>query len=349
MNPYIELIPDIDRWVEAGKTIGVATVIRTWGSSPRQPGAKMVFSSSGDISGSVSGGCVEGAVVQSGLQILETGRPESLHFGVTDETAWDVGLACGGQLDVFVNVLDVELMAKLRIEIEAERTVIVGTVIEGSDHVLGKHILLFEDGNISGQIGAGLQEPAERLLIACQNELKSGIVQLASEGEEPNTGEMFVELVLPPKQLVIVGGVHIAQTLVDLANTLGYRTVVIEPREAFANRERFANVSEILQEWPQDVLDRVEINHATAVAILTHDQKIDDPALEIVLPSKAFYVGALGSRKTQSERRERLLAAGVEEKYLDRLHGPIGLDIGARSPHEIALAIMAEIVAAQPS
>jgi len=348
VNPYLELITDIDRWLEQGKTIGVATVIRTWGSSPRQPGAKMIFTSIGDISGSVSGGCVEGAVVQTGIRVLETHRPELLHFGVTDETAWDVGLACGGQIEVFVNVLDVEMLAALRNEIDAERAAVSGTIIGGPENVIGQHILLRGDGSITGQIGAELQEPAEGHLIDCLRNLQSGIVTLSMEGVSPVTGEMFVELILPSKQLIIVGGVHIAQALVRLANVLGYRTVVIDPRKAFGSRERFELASEIIQAWPHEAFQRLDLNPSTAVAMLTHDPKIDDPALMVALPSKAFYVGALGSAKTQTKRRERLLTAGMDKLHLDRLHGPIGLDIGANSPQEIALAIMAEIIAAQP-
>lgn len=336
-----DILPDLERWQADNKSIALATVIQTWGSSPRRAGAKMALTPDGKITGSVSGGCVEGAVFEEGVQVLKSNRPKLLHFGVADETAWEVGLACGGSIDIFVKPLDTELFKSLRSLLTEEDTAVLVTVVRGPDGLLGRELLLKDDDGAVGSISDELNEQA---LNVARETLAQGESRRATLNEDV---EVFMEVILPPPTLIAVGGVHITIALMALAKTLGYRTVVIDPRSAFGNEERFPYVDQLIQKWPNEAFEQIPITRSTAIAMLTHDPKLDDPALKIALPSSAFYVGALGSKNTQAKRRERLLDEGLTEAQLNRLHGPIGLKIGAGTPEEIAISIMAEIVAAQ--
>ncbi|MCI0555293.1 MAG: XdhC family protein [Anaerolineae bacterium] len=336
-----DILSDLDNWRADNKSIALATVIQTWGSSPRREGAKMALTPDGKITGSVSGGCVEGAVFDTGVEVLKSNRPQLLHFGVADETAWEVGLACGGSIDIFVKPLDTELFKSLRSVLAEEDTAVLATVVRGPAEFLGRELLLKEDGSVIGTLGNGLDESAMNL---AKETLAQGVSRRAMLNEDV---EVFMEAILPPPTLIAVGGVHITIALMALAKTLGYRTVVVDPRSAFGNEERFPNVDKLIQKWPQEAFQEVPLTRSTAVAMLTHDPKLDDPALKIALPSSAFYVGALGSKNTQAKRRQRLLDEGLTEAQLNRLHGPIGLEIGAATPEEIAMSIMAEIVAAR--
>ena len=336
-----DILPDLDKWRADNNSIALATVIQTWGSSPRRAGAKMALTSDGKITGSVSGGCVEGAVFDTGVEVLKSNHPQLLHFGVADETAWEVGLACGGSIDIFVKPLNTELFKPLRSVLVDEQPAVLITVVRGSDELLGLEMLVRDNGNVTGLIS---------------NELNEQVMNLAretlSQGESRRTMlnediEIFMEVILPPPTVIAVGGVHITIALMSLAKTLGYRTVVVDPRSAFGNEERFPNVDQLIQAWPDEAFQQMPITRSTAIAMLTHDPKLDDPALKIALPSSAFYVGALGSKNTQAKRRHRLLDEGLTEEQLNRLHGPIGLEIGAGTPEEIAMSIMAEIVAAR--
>ncbi len=253
---------------------------------------------------------MEGAVADVAQKVLKTRVPQLLHFGVADETAWEVGLACGGSLDVFVQPLDVKIFAEIRQQLNDEKSFAVVTTIKGEE--IGKVDVV---GDWRLEIGDW----------------------------------RFVEVASPPPQLVMVGGVHIAIALASMAKTLNYRTIVIDPRRAFGNQERFPNVDVVMQVWCDEAFEKIKINDSTAIAFLTHDPKIDDQGLKIALASEAFYVGALGSKKTHEERKKRLVSGGVTGNQLSRLHAPIGLSIGAQSPEEIALSIMAEIVAARSS
>ncbi|MGA9534075.1 MAG: XdhC/CoxI family protein [Anaerolineales bacterium] len=337
----------IREWRKQGQPVALATVIQTWGSSPRKVGAKMAITKEGGIAGSVSGGCVEGAVIEVGQSVLAGERSRLLHFGVADETAWGVGLACGGEIDVFVEPLADEHFDLIRAAISDEDPVATATVIDGPDDLLGRKLSARGEqadpivGSIHDSLDADVLDAIRPLL----RRGRSAKVQL--EAESGQGIELFIDVVPPPPVLVIVGGVHIAVALAELAHTLGYRVTVIDPRRAFGSEDRFPDVDALIQEWPQVGLAEMKLSTSTAVAVLTHDPKIDDPALMIALPSPAFYVGALGSQRTQTKRRKRLQEAGLPAGDLDRLHGPIGLDIGAQSPEEIALAVMAEIVAAK--
>ncbi len=336
-----DILSDLERWREQNKSIALATVIQTWGSSPRRAGAQMAMTPEGGITGSVSGGCVEGAVFEVGVETLKTNKPQLLHFGVADETAWDVGLACGGSIDIFVKPLDLPFFEAVRSALVAESPAVTATVIRGDDELLGREMLLLENGDVIGVYDQGIGEQA---LDLAKEALSQGVSRRVQLDEST---ELFLDVLLPPPTLIAVGGVHITIALMSLAKALGYRTVVVDPRSAFGNAERFPHVDQLIQLWPQEAFQQAPITRSTAIAMLTHDPKLDDPALKIALPSPAFYIGALGSKTTQAKRRQRLLAEGLTEEQLNRLYGPIGLEIGAATPEEIAMSIMAEIVAAR--
>lgn len=337
-----DILFDLDQWIAEGKqSIALATVVQTWGSSPRRAGAKMAITPDGKITGSVSGGCVEGAVFEEGVDVLRSNRPKLLHFGVADETAWDVGLACGGSIDIFVQPLALTYFQSARSVYVEERTAVTVTVIHGPDEILGRELLIYDNGGTTGSIRDDLDQVALQIAMDVTAVGESQRLRLNEDVE------VFAELILPPPTVIAVGGVHITVALMALAKTLGYRTVVIDPRRAFGNDTRFPHVDQLIQEWPQVAFQQIPITQSTAIAMLTHDPKLDDPALKIALSSPAFYVGALGSKTTQAKRRRRLLDDGISEAQLDRLRAPIGLQIGAGTPEEIAMSIMAEIVAAR--
>ncbi len=342
-----DILPDLDRWRTQNQPIAIATVIQTWGSAPRGVGAKMALTENGEMAGSVSGGCVEGAVMQTGLEVFRTGQPQLLHFGVADETAWEVGLACGGTIEVFVQRLDPAFYDSLHVALNEDRPVASVTVISGPKDLLGRQLLLRDDNHHIGSLSSKLDQAALSEARAALAEGKSRRFVVPESGAEPI--ELFIEVLLPAPTLVVIGGVHIALALVALAKTLDYRTVVVDPRKAFGSEVRFptSRVDRLIQSWPDEALTEIGLTRSTAVATLTHDPKLDDPALKIALPSPAFYVGALGSRQTQARRRERLLAQGLTESQVARLRGPIGLNLGARTPEEIALSIIGEVVAAR--
>ncbi len=296
-----DILPDLDKWHAGDKSIALATVIQTWGSSPRREGAKMALTPDGKITGSVSGGCVEGAVFDTGVEVLKSNHPQLLHFGVADETAWEVGLACGGSIDIFVKPLDSRFFESLRSVLVGEQPAVLVTVVRGPNDILGREMLVRDNGNVTGTLSNKLDESALNL---AKETLAHGVSHRVMLSEDI---EAFIEVILPPPTLIAVGGVHITIALMALAKTLGYRTVVIDPRSAFGNEERFPNVDQLIQLWPDEAFQQIPITRSTAVAMLTHDPKLDDPALKIALPSPAFYVGALGSKTTQVKRRQRLL------------------------------------------
>jgi xanthine dehydrogenase accessory factor len=296
----------------------------------------MAVTGSGEFSGSVSGGCVESAVIEASLKVLETGAPQLLHYGVTDETAWGVGLACGGSLDVFVEPLDpadFDFLAEL---LNEERPVASVTLVDGDP---GRKLIVDLEDTQRQRGDGDLQEQALRFD-------KPSIAEVPFEAE---SAQAFVDVIAPPPTLIVIGGVQISIALSRLAETMGYRTVIVDPRRAFARLERFPGVDRVIQAWPEEAFKQFPLNRSTAVVTLTHDPKIDEPALMLALRSEAFYIGALGSRRTQSRRRARLKENGLNEELLDRLHGPVGIELGADTPEDIALSIMAEIVASKNS
>jgi xanthine dehydrogenase accessory factor len=342
-----EVLSDIDQWrAEADTPIALATVIETWGSAPRKVGAKMVVRPDGAMAGSVSGGCVEGAVVEAANETLAGGRPQLLEFGVADETAWEVGLACGGHIKVWVEPLDTAVYPFIRQLITNEQAGACVTILTGPDELVGRKIAFDADGRSVGNLGIKKLEEAARAAVQQTNHSRRVELTVDSGQLTGDRLAAFVDVYRPAPTLVMVGGVHIAVALTSIAKTLGYRTVVVDPRRAFGSQARFPHVDELIQAWPEKAFSQIELTRDTAVALLTHDPKIDDPALHIVLKSNAFYVGALGSNKTHAKRKQRLSDHGFDTATIDRIHGPIGLDIGADNPEEIALAVMAQIVKA---
>ncbi|TVP71259.1 MAG: XdhC/CoxI family protein [Rhodobacteraceae bacterium] len=306
------------RWHEAGKGAAIATVVSTWGSAPRAAGSQMVVSRAGDMVGSVSGGCVEAAVVSAAQDTLDDGQPRLLGFGVADETAFAVGLACGGRIEVLVEPI-------------------------------GVHAPAIAPSLLSALVAAR----AARRPVACRTDLETWERQLldpASPGEgkvmvsgRDADGQMLT-LYAPPLRLIVIGAVHISQMLVPMAQMAGFAPIIIDPRPAFAAATRFAG-AEVLEDWPDVALARLAPDTSSAVVTLTHDAKIDDPAIVAALQSDVFYLGCLGSRRTHAQRLDRLRALGLTQVQCARIHGPVGLPIGARGPAEIAVAILAQIIA----
>ncbi len=326
-----DVLPALESWLrDPGKPLALATVVGTWGSSPRRPGARMVVDGDGRITGSVSGGCVEASVVETAREVMATGRPRLVGFRVSDESAWEVGLACGGALEVFVAVPAPEQAAAVARALR-RRTPVAWATALGDD-----------DGRAAARTGDGEVVGDPSLAELAAEPLAGG----RPVRRETDDGPVFCDVILPTETLVMVGGVHIAQALATLAEAVGVRPVICDPRPVFASPERFPGV-EIVNDWPAEGLARIGLDAGTAVATLTHDPKLDDPALVAALPSEAFYVGALGSRRTHAKRLERLRAQGIPEAVLSRLRAPIGLSIGARTPEQIGLSILGEVVAAR--
>jgi xanthine dehydrogenase accessory factor len=336
MNDVLEAI---ETWRARGEGVALATVVKALGSSPRQVGAKMAVGSGGGIAGSVSGGCVEGAVFEECQEALASGQAKLLHFGVADETAWEVGLACGGTIDVFVEPLHT-LYPAMQGAIAAQRPLASATLIAGPASV-GAKLLVWPDGTTSGSLDSSL--PREAIVADALAQLAAGENRVRAYNTNVGEFGVFVEALLPPPTLFIVGAVHIASALVSLAKVLDFRCVVIDARAAFATDERFPHADELVEAWPDEALEG-RLSASSYVAVLTHDPKLDDPALKVALASPARYIGALGSTKTHTRRLERLSSEGLGPEQLARLHAPIGLPIGARTPQEIALSILAQIV-----
>ena len=316
-------------WLDEGRSVALATVVKTWGSAPQPVGSQLVIDGEGNFLGSVSGGCVEAEVIAQAAEVIATSKPRTLEFGVEDETAWKVGLACGGTIRIFVESLELQgrdALHRLIGDVEARRKVALVT-----DLTTGARSLAHVPNDMEAPLAPALEDAFRHN--------KS----LAVEGSH---GEAFINVFNPSVRLIIVGAVHVAQQLVLMARSVGHQVVVIDPRRAFATEERFGD-AEIVRDWPEEALLKVGLDDRTAIVVLTHDPRIDDPALILALASDAFYVGALGSRKTHAKRVGRLLKAGVAPEAIERIHAPIGLDIGAEGAAEIALSIIAEITAEQ--
>ena len=329
-----DLVETVAQWQRAGERLALATVINVDGSAPRDEGAKMVISAAGRVAGSVSGGCVESAVAEEAMAVMRTGSPKIVRYGINRNMMWDVGLACGGAIDVFIEPLERPLPRT------STRAFAVCTVVRGPDSV-GRTIVVDELGAVEGDLAnppvqAKVVERAMELMRAAQ-----------SKTIEVEAYHVFIDANVPQPRAILVGAVHIAAALCEMAARAGFAVTVIDPRSSLCNRERFPHAASLVVDWPTDALPKLEIDENTYVAVLTHDDKFDDPTLLHVLPSAARYVGAIGSKKTQSLRRARLLDAGAPAEAIERMRGPIGLDIGAQSPEEIAVAILAEMIAAK--
>jgi len=332
-----DLLDQIEIWLKNGQSVALATVIKTWGSSPRPAGAGMAITDAGEIAGSVSGGCVESAVIETAMQVLRSGQTERLHFGVGDHQAWDVGLSCGGEIDVFIRQFDQKNLDIWKTALSKTSSVCVALVLAGIETYLGVDLIIENSDPLLLEFS---QETNTKLIEISGTERSGGIHQI----ESPEIKEVFIQKIQPDPELILVGGVHIAIPLASLAKTVGFEVIVIDPRRLFSTADRFPDIKLLSTEWPERAFQKINITESSAIVMLTHDPKIDDPALKIALNSPAFYVGALGSRKTHQKRIDRLQNDGLTKSKLDQIHAPVGLDLGGKTPPEIALGIMAEIL-----
>lgn len=352
-----DVLGTLSQWWSAGQPAALATVVSTFRSAPRQPGASMLVGAAGQAVGSVSGGCVEGAVYELGSGVLEgTDEPTLQRYGVSDDDAFAVGLTCGGILDVFVERVDAESFPQLGAiaeAVEAHEPVAVATVVSGPAGRVGARLVVWPD-KTEGTLGTDRLDDAvgddARGLLAAG---RSAMVTYGTEGERRGEGlAVFVEAFAPPPRLIVFGAIDFAAAVARIGTFLGMRVTVCDARPVFATSSRFPEAHEVVVEWPHRYLaaeaEAGRIDGRTSLAVLTHDPKFDVPLLEVALRLPEIgYIGAMGSRRTHSDREERLREAGVTEPELARMSSPIGLDLGARTPEETAVSIAAEMIAQQ--
>jgi xanthine dehydrogenase accessory factor len=328
MNGKEDMYGKALEWLKEGRDVALATVIKTWGSSPRPVGSQLVIDQKGAFEGSVSGGCIESAVITEGLEVLRIGEPRHLQFGVTSAQAWEVGLTCGGEITIYIEkVTSRRLLEDMESMCLKQQGYCVITDLEKGE----KTLLPLEDD--------------ERIFYLFPNSEKAIRDAVNTERNVSfisHRRHYFLHVFMPALELIIFGAVHIAQPLVKIARIVGFKVTLIDPREAFANKDRFPDIPVIVK-WPEEAL-KGRLHSRTALVTLTHDPKLDDPALMEGLKSNAFYIGALGSRISHAERMERLSSAGISKDSLKRIHGPVGLGIGAVSQEEIAISIIAQII-----
>lgn len=328
-----DVAEQLQRWRDRGDSVAIATVVATRRSAPRPVGSKMLVNDRGEVFGAVSGGCVEGAVVQVAEQVLAGSAPQLHHYGIADEQAWDVGLPCGGEIDVWIERGAQNGFLALAL---GGGTGALVTAVSGP--CAAQRLLVGADGERAG----GFEDPAlEQLAL-------DHAAELIRTARSELRGELFVDVVAPPPRVLIFGAVEYAARLSRLARATGWRAYVIDPRAQFASAERFPDAEEVLVAWPREALAALGgIDPQTYIAVLTHDPKIDDEVLVAALENRPAYIGAMGSKRAHQKRRERLLALGVAESELQRISAPIGLDLGSQSEQEVAVSIMAELLAAR--
>ncbi|MFD7237447.1 XdhC family protein [Streptomyces syringium] len=361
----LDIAEELHRWCERGRDFAVATVVATHGSAPRPPGAALAVDADGEAIGSVSGGCVEGAVYDLCQEALVSGESVLSSFGYSDEDAFAVGLTCGGVIDILVTpvrssggcaeegsaagsvvgTLGAALAAAARGE-----TAALARVVAGPAAMVGRALLVRPDGTRTGTLGghAVLDRTAAEEAVALLDAGRTGTVEIGADGSR--CGEpvvLLVESSVPPPRMIVFGAIDFAAALAGVGKFLGYHVTVCDARPVFATAGRFPAADEVVVEWPHRYLDAQELDARTVLCVLTHDAKFDVPLLERALRLPVAYVGAMGSRRTHEDRLDRLRAVGMGERELDRLRSPIGLDLGARTPEETALSIAAEIVASR--
>ncbi len=336
-----EVYPELQRWTLAGHEAGVATLIRVKGSAPRPPGARFAANTNGDVAGSVSSGCVEGDLYGHIQQVVAAGEPRVVTYGITDEMALEVGLACGGEIEVLIAPYTPgdPVRPELERAIDERRAAVLVTGV--SEDVRARQLLLFPDGVRLGTLGDDdLDRQAAGAVAPLFDVAGTQVIEL-----EDRVATVFAEAFLPPPRLAIVGATPVAVALCHLASFLGIAVTVIDPREVFAKDERFPEADRVIRAWPEEALAEFGLDRYASVVVLAHDLKLDAPALAAALNAGCRYVGQIGGRRTQRLRREALQDLGFGGDDLDRIHGPVGLDIGALSPEEIALSIIAELLA----
>ncbi|MEV7725029.1 XdhC/CoxI family protein [Streptomyces sp. NPDC087917] len=353
----LDIAEELNRWVEQGRDFAIATVVAVGGSAPRQPGAALAVDGEGTAIGSVSGGCVEGAVYELCRQALEDGGTVLERFGYSDDDAFAVGLTCGGIIDILVTPVPVgsahrEVIERALAAAAEGGAAAVARIAAGPEELMGRALLVRPDGSFEGGFGGHpeldrtLAEEARAMLDAG----RTGVLEIGADGRlcgEPL--KVLVESSVPPPRMIVFGAIDFASALVRIGKFLGYRVTLCDARPVFATKNRFPDADEIVVDWPHRYLeaqaDAGVVDARTVLCVLTHDAKFDVPLLELALKLPVAYVGAMGSRRTHEDRNKRLREVGVTEIELARLRSPIGLDLGARSPEETALSIAAEIVA----
>jgi xanthine dehydrogenase accessory factor len=353
-----DILGRVTKWWEEGETFGLATVVRTFRSAPRDPGAALAVSVAGDVVGSVSGGCVEGAVYELSLEVCQTGVPVLQTYGVSDDDAFAVGLTCGGILDIFVERVNRDRfpeLGEIAAAVERGEPVAVATVVAGPGQIGARRVIWADasrDGHgwrcgASGTLGAG-----ERLDAAVDDDVRGMLAQgltgarrYGAHGERRGDDlTVFVNSFAPPPRMLVFGAIDFAAAVARTGKFLGYRVTVCDARKVFATSSRFPDADEVVVDWPHRFLAATEVDARTVICVLTHDPKFDVPLLEVALRTPAGYIGAMGSRRTHQDRLTRLREAGLSEEELARLRSPIGLDLGARTPEETAVSIAAELI-----
>jgi xanthine dehydrogenase accessory factor len=354
VTPVRDVVDQLEGWWKNGQTAALATVVGTYSSAPRQPGASMLVGPGGEAVGSVSGGCVEGAVYELGQQVLSDGRPVLQRYGVSDDDAFAVGLTCGGIIDIFVEKVDRTTYEQLGTVADAIRSgspVAVATVVAGPAERLGRRLVIWPDrtegGTGSDRLDDAVRDDARGLLDAGRN----GMLHYGVDGQRRGEGlDVFVESFAPPPRMIVFGAIDFAAAVAKIGSFLGFRVTVCDARPVFATASRFPGANEVVVEWPHRYLkaeaEAGRIDGRTALCVLTHDPKFDVPLLEVALRlPEVGYIGAMGSRRTHEDRIARLREAGVTDEEIARMSSPIGLDLGARTPEETAVSIAAEMIA----
>jgi xanthine dehydrogenase accessory factor len=357
-----DILSKVTKWWEAGDTVGLATVVRTFRSAPRDPGAALAVSAEGEVVGSVSGGCVEGAVYELSLDVCETGDPVLQTYGVSDNDAFAVGLTCGGILDIFVEPIDQARfpeLGEIAAAVERGEPVAVATVIAGPGRIGARRVIWAGDTagqgaaadgwhvGSSGTLGSG-----DRLDQAVDDDARgmlaqgvTGIRRYGEHGERRGDElSVFVNSFAPPPRMLVFGAIDFAAAVARVGKFLGYHVTVCDARKVFATPARFPDADEVVVEWPHRFLAGTNVDARTVICVLTHDPKFDVPLLEVALRTPAGYIGAMGSRRTHEDRLDRLREVGLTDHELARLRSPIGLDLGARTPEETAVSIAAELI-----
>ncbi len=352
----LDIAAELHRWAEQGRDFAVATVVAVGGSAPRQPGAALAVDADGTAIGSVSGGCVEGAVYDLCTQALQDGQPVLERFGYSDDDAFAVGLTCGGIIDILVTPVRAgdrahQVLAPALAAAARGEAVAVARIVSGPAELLGRALTVrSDDGSYEG--GFGAHPELDRTVAAEAGALldagRTGTVEIGERGSRCGSPlTVLVESSVPPPRMIVFGAIDFASALVRVGKFLGYHVTVCDARPVFATAARFPEADEVVVEWPHRYLEGTEVDARTVLCVLTHDAKFDVPLLRLALRLPVAYVGAMGSRRTHLDRNERLRDVGVTEVELARLRSPIGLDLGARTPEETALSIAAEIVAAR--
>jgi xanthine dehydrogenase accessory factor len=350
-----DILGDIAKWWTDDEPFALATVVRTFRSAPRDPGAALAVSVADEVRGSVSGGCVEGTVYELGRSVRDVGVPMLETYGVSDDDAFAVGLTCGGILDVFVERIDrgsFPELGDIAAAVERGEPVAVATVISGPGSIGARRVIWPEPGHASGTLGAGDRLTDARLNGAVDDDVRGMLAQgLTGTRRYGEHGErlgdelaVFVNSFAPPPRMIVFGAIDFAAAVARVGKFLGFRVTVCDARGVFATRARFPDADEVIVDWPHRFLNQTTVDARTVICVLTHDPKFDVPVLRVALRTPAGYIGAMGSRRTHEDRLERLRESGVTEIELARLRSPIGLDLGARTPEETAVSIAAELI-----